>query len=86
VPSLIPKQEKEHVLSYFMVITTFLICLGWLLLWLFGTAFEIEVPDWSAAECSIFLGPLLALLYGEKIKEKNMKATRTRNEKDETYT
>lgn len=64
--SLIPKEEENHRLAYTMVVVAFGMSLLWWLAWILGTAMGFEVPEWSAAECTIFLTPVLGLHFGEK--------------------
>lgn len=69
MPKLIPTSEKKHALSYSMVLISFTVSLLWWVSWIVGTGLGFTVPEWSAAECSIFLAPMIALLFGDKWRE-----------------
>jgi hypothetical protein len=72
---LVPKEEENHRLAFTMVAVSFGVSLLWWVTWVFGTAMGFDVPEWSAAECTIFISPLTLLLYGEKWREgKNKQA------------
>ena len=66
---LIPREEEKHKLAFTMVVISFGISIVWLLAWLLLTPFGLEVPEFSAAESTIFTSPFLGLLFAEKWKE-----------------
>jgi hypothetical protein len=73
MPNLIPPEEQKHKLSYSMVLISFVLALLWWTWWVIGTSLGFSVPEWSAGECSLFMTPLIALLFGDKWREGKQK-------------